>query len=194
MVRTEFLSLCITHLIALDDDTQLIITTLSTLTRLAQIAPFFIDAIVESEVVMNAISTTPSNLLDSSLWDALLDFLIALQAAPSGVALIQSPEIRKEIQSYEIFFRHSPELVDKMKRLFAQEKPTPSPVPPRVEFQIPLTWSESPRLVLDSEKVCWEEQSSFLAFCLHCLLSESMSIYIPAAIHAMMLMMNNEGM
>ena len=194
MVRTEFLSLCITHLIALDDDTQLIITTLSTLTRLAQIAPFFIDAIVESEVVMNAISTTPSNLLDSSLWDALLDFLIALQAAPAGVALIHSPEIRKEIQSYEIFFRHSPELVDKMKRLFAQETPISSPVPPRVEFQIPLTWSESPRLVLDSERVCWEKQDSFLAFCLHCLLSESMSIYIPAAIHAIMLMVDNESM
>ena len=58
---------------------------------------------------------------------------------------------------------------------------------------VPLSWSEGSELVLDATKVNWSTQKSFLSFCLHCLLDDSMSHYIPAIFSVLEAILNHES-
>ena len=238
MINAGVLRVCAAHFLTLSRDPTVVLDTLTTLTRLIHFVPCFIDMIVETEELSNLVESLPLILFDEEKGKVLLDFLMALLDAPSGVGWIRKNRILDTLQSFQNYKECDSKLAHLIQVLIEAMNAAPfldasvsksqsqsshslqslqnsqnmqslqnsqnmqslqnsqnmqslqtsqtsqtsqnSQTSSRQSVSVPLSWSDRSELQLDAEKVSWSTQTSFLSFCLHCLLDDSMSHYIPA--------------
>ena len=101
MINAGVLRVCATHFIMLSRDPTVVLDTLTTLTQLIHFVPCFIDMIVETEELSNLVESLPLILFDEEKGKVLLDFLMALLDAPSGVEWIRKNRILDTLQSFQ---------------------------------------------------------------------------------------------
>ena len=221
MISAGVLGVCATHFIALNKDPVVVLDTLTTLTQIIHYVPCFVDMIVETEEISKLVESIPLILFDEGKWKVLMNFFVALRGTPSGVEWILRNRILDTLHSFQFYKEQDTGLASLIQMLETNDNSVLSdisaslmqssrsqesaqqqqqqtqqqqqqPLQGKQKLNVPLSWSEGSQLVLDASQVNWSAQESFISFCAHCLVDESMSHYIAPIISVLEEILNNE--